>query len=310
MAFENELARARELAWAAGALALRYQSQGFTTEDKPDDSPVTIADKESERLLVTALSESFPNDGLLGEEGTDRKGASGRRWIIDPIDGTRDFVRGNHLWCNLLALEANGEVEVGVATFPALQTQYWAVRGEGAWRSANGAVTRMNCSTIETPARAVVCFNQLNKALHRPLAEKTLPFLSQFWAHRSLGGALDAMLVAAGSAEVWIEPHCQAWDLAPLSLIAKEAGCLYYDYAGVDTIYNHNAIICTPNLEPAVRAYLGLAEKATRRRTGVIGRHFRELVGFRKTCFKSTGAVFGCAVNSPEAVSASCRIYE
>ena len=258
MAFERELARVRELAWEAGALALRYQSEGFTTEDKPDDSPVTIADKESERLLVTGFSESFPGDGLLGEEGMDRKGTSGRRWIIDPIDGTRDFVRGNRLWSNLIALEVDGVVEVGVATFPGLQNQYWAVRGEGAWRWGAGAVTRLKCSTIETPSRAVVCVSQLNKALQRPLAEKTLPFLSQFWAHRALGGALDAMFVAAGSAEVWIEPHCQPWDLAPLSLIAKEAGCLYYDYNGVDTIYSNNAIICTPNLEPAVRDYLGI----------------------------------------------------
>lgn len=258
MAFESELARVRELAWEAGALALRYQDEGFTMEDKPDQSPVTIADKESERLLVAGFSESFPADGLLGEEGTDRSGASGRRWIIDPIDGTRDFVRGNRLWCNLIALEVDGVVELGVATFPSLQSQYWAVRGEGAWRWATGSLTRLQCSTIATPDRAVVCFNQLNRALERPLADKTLPFLSQFWAARALGGALDAMLVASGSAEIWIEPHCQAWDLAPISLIAKEAGCRYFDYTGADSIYNHNAVICTPNLEPCVRDYLGL----------------------------------------------------
>jgi len=258
MAFERELARVRELAWEAGALALRYQSEGFTMEDKPDDSPVTIADKESERLLAAGFTESFPGDGLLGEEGTDRAGTSGRRWIIDPIDGTRDFVRGNRLWCNLLALEVDGVVEVGVVTFPALQNQYWAVRGEGAWRWGGGAVTSLKCSSIETPDRAVVCFNQLNRTLQRPLAEKALPFLSRFWAVRALGGALDAMLVAAGSAEVWIEPYCQAWDLAPISLIAKEAGCRYFDYTGADSIYNRNAVICTPNLEPCVREYLGL----------------------------------------------------
>jgi len=220
MAFESELARVRELAWEAGALALRYQSEGFTMEDKPDDSPVTIADKESERMLVAGFAETFPEDGFLGEEGTDRPGTSGRRWIIDPIDGTRDFVRGNRLWCNLLALEVDGVVELGVATFPGLQNQYWAVRGEGAWRWGGGAVTRLQCSTIETPDRAVVCFNQINKSLERPLAEKTLPFLSQFWAVRAVGGALDAMFVAAGSAEIWIEPYCQALDLAPLSRIA------------------------------------------------------------------------------------------
>ena len=259
MAFESELARGRELAWQAGALALRYQSEGFTMEDKPDLSPVTIADHESERLLVAGLTKSFPEDGSLSEEGANTPGASGRRWIIDPIDGTRDFIRGNRLWSNLIALEVNGVVELGVATFPGLKNQFWAVRGEGAWRSGLDAVTRLHCSSIATPDRSVVFFNQLNKSLERPLAEKALPFLSQFWAVRALGGALDAMLVAAGSAEVWIEPYCHPWDLAPLSIIAKEAGCLYFDYTGADTIYNHNAVICTPNLELCVREYLGLA---------------------------------------------------
>jgi fructose-1,6-bisphosphatase/inositol monophosphatase family enzyme len=107
----------------------------------------------------------FPHDGVLGEEGAGVTGTSGRRWIIDPIDGTRDFVRGNRLWSNLIALEEDGHVVVGVATFPRLAEQYWAVKGQGAWRLSEEGEARMRCSTIVEARRAVVCMNQLNHVL-------------------------------------------------------------------------------------------------------------------------------------------------
>ena len=116
----------------------------------------------------------------------------------------------------------------------------------------------MRCSAIAEARRAVVCLNQLNHALEYPGAEKVLPFLAQFWAARSLGGALDAMLVASGSAEVWMEPSLKPWDLGALSIIAKEAGCVYFDYTGADTIYGGNGAICVPGLEGVVREFLGI----------------------------------------------------
>jgi len=262
MNLDRELELLRSSGWRAGALALDYQRRGFRMEDKPDASPVTEADKASERLLVDAITAAYPDDGLLGEEGASRPAANGRKWIIDPIDGTRDFIRRNGLWSNLLALEIDGVVCAGTVTFPALKKQYYATKGGGAWlqdmSSGETEPVRLTPSTIAEPARAVVCFNQLNQALGRPLAEKALPFLSLFWAARCLGGALDAMLVCSGSAEVWIEPKAEPWDLAAISLIAKESGCVYYDYEGRDSIYTGRAVIMTPALEPAVRQYLGL----------------------------------------------------
>ena len=103
----------RRIAAQAGALLLRYAEQGVTAEDKSDDSPVTIADKESEKLIVSALTKEFPDDGLLGEEGANIVSKNGRKWIIDPLDGTRDFVRGNGLWAVLMALEVDGETHLG-----------------------------------------------------------------------------------------------------------------------------------------------------------------------------------------------------
>ena len=114
MPFEKELAVARRVARESGELAMRLQAQGVEAEEKADLSPVTIADKECEKLISRLLLEAFPDDGLLGEEGANRESANGRKWIIDPIDGTRDFVRGTPVWSVLIGLEVDGVVETGV----------------------------------------------------------------------------------------------------------------------------------------------------------------------------------------------------
>src|SRR5579864_2363320 len=132
MNYVPELDFARRIATAAGENAIRIRAGGIVAETKSDDSPVTIADKENERLIREALETEFPADGILGEEGSSKAGSSGRRWIIDPIDGTRDFVRGNRFWCVLIALEEANESLAGVAHFPMLEETYWATRGGGA----------------------------------------------------------------------------------------------------------------------------------------------------------------------------------
>ena len=119
MPFEKELEVARRIAEQAGRLALENHARGFESETKPDDSPVTSADRANERLITKLLEEAFPDDGLLGEEGASREARSGRRWIIDPIDGTRSFMRGIPTWGVMLALEAEGEVVVGACNLAA-----------------------------------------------------------------------------------------------------------------------------------------------------------------------------------------------
>jgi histidinol phosphatase-like enzyme (inositol monophosphatase family) len=259
MAYERELTAAREAAWLAGAEALRLRGAGLETETKADLSPVTNADKASERMLTERLLGEWPDDGVLGEEGSSREGGSGRRWIIDPIDGTRDFVRGNPLWAILIGLEVDGVVEAGVVTFPALKRQYWAVRGAGAWalESPDDEPRRMHCSKIASAGEAVVCFQQWTDALKYPQGARALEFVSRFWSARTLGGPLDAMVIAGGSAEVWIEPRVKPWDLAAISIVLKEAGCIYHDYSGKDTIYGGNAVAYVPGLEREVKWFLG-----------------------------------------------------
>jgi histidinol-phosphatase len=258
MTFQRELDVARDLAWRAGQQSLQYMRQGVTAEDKSDDSPVTIADREAEKLFVAGLQAAFPDDGLMGEEGASKEGAGGRRWIIDPVDGTRDFVRKNRLWANLVALEVDGVVELGVATFPALDEVYWGVRGAGAWRLVGSHTEQLHHSGITDVRKAVLCANRMQDGLIVPYSTKLLDFMAQFWAVRSLGGAMDAMFVCSGSAEIWLEPTCKPWDLAVLQVIAHGAGCRFFDYHGKDHIYGDTAVICTPAMEGEVRGLLGL----------------------------------------------------
>lgn len=257
MAYEEELKLAIELARRAGETALRYQVEGFEVEDKPDDSPVTAADKACERLMAQAIREQFPADGILGEEGASEAGESGRRWIIDPIDGTRDFVRGNRLWANLIALEAEGEVKAGVCHFPALGELYYAARSHGTWREFGGTRSRLRCSGVASIERAVLCGNIVAKLEGFPDRDRFLQFASRFWSARCLGGAWDVMQVAAGRMDVWLEPDAKPWDFAPLQVIAEEAGAEYFTFAGGRSIYTGSAVVCVPGLAGAVKGALG-----------------------------------------------------
>jgi histidinol-phosphatase len=248
MAFEREVEAAKLMAQEAGALALDFQRRGVSAEVKSDESPVTAADRACEKLIVDYVAREFPADGVLGEEGANREGRNGRKWIIDPIDGTRDFVRGIPLWAVLIGLEENGEIVAGAAHCPRQGLLLWASRGAGAW--ANG--TQLHVSDKSDPSQAVLSFNGFNKVGAERLASGLMPWVQRFWAVRSLGGAVDAMLLAQGQADVWIEPNAQPWDLAPLKLLIEEAGGKFASFRGENTIYGGNAYACVPGLEPYV----------------------------------------------------------
>ena len=146
MTFDHEMDIALRTARRAGEVALRYFTLEMDDEqEKPDLSPVTIADKECEKLITQVLSEEFPDDGIVGEEGAFRNSASGRRWIIDPIDGTRDFVRRTPFWAHQIALEAAGRIVLGLIYFPRLEEMFHAQSGGGCFW--NDAPTRSRKST-------------------------------------------------------------------------------------------------------------------------------------------------------------------
>jgi histidinol phosphatase-like enzyme (inositol monophosphatase family) len=242
---------AMQAAQKAAELAIEWQPK-IAAETKPDRSPVTQADRECERMIARLLSDAFPDDGILGEEGASTESRSGRRWIIDPIDGTRDYVRGNPLWANLIALEADGDVVAGVTNLPVLGKLYAASRGGGAY--CNGSPIHGSAKT--SVEESVLCVNGYDKLRRSPFRDRLLDWMERFWAVRGMGGAADAMMVASGQAEVWIEPSASPWDFAPLKVILEEAGARYLNVDGGSSIYAGNAAGCAPGLEGEVRRFL------------------------------------------------------
>ena len=229
MAFDRELEFARAAAISAGDNAIRIQTTGISAKVKPDGSPVTTADTDNERLLRELIEAAYPDDGILGEEGTRKEGNSGRRWILDPIDGTRDFIKGKPDWCVLIALEERGEPVVGVAHFPLLAESYWASRGAGAYQ--NGELLRL--SGVEGHSET-------------PMSQ----FLSLLWMERGFG---------SGQTGGWFERRGAIWDLAAPQVIVEEAGGRCFAPDGSRRNDAGSAIACTTALESQVRTFLGLA---------------------------------------------------
>lgn len=252
MAYEREVLVARQLAEEAGRVAGKFLSEGVTAEEKSDESPVTAADRACEKLLVEGLRKEFPNDGFLGEEGANDRSASGRRWIIDPIDGTRDFVRNIPLWSVLVGLEDRGQIVVGVACCPGQKIVAWASKGGGTF--VNGV--RVGVSDKSDLRNAVLSFNGFNKVGVNGFADRLLPWVRRFGAVRGFGGSFDAILLASGRADVWIEPNAQPWDLAALKILVEEAGGVFRSFSGANSIYDGNAWACAPGLESHVRSLI------------------------------------------------------
>ena len=255
MPYIREIEFARRIAIEAGENAKRIRAGGITAETKPDDSPVTVADRDNERLIRAAIEQEFPADGILGEEGSSKTGTSGRRWIIDPIDGTRDFVRGNRFWCVLIALEQDGEAQAGVARFPMLDETYWAVRGGGAHRNSDP----IHASAVASFSEAVFCPNGLHTRKGHSWIQRVGELTTRVWSQRSYGGALDACMVAAGQSDIWFEPKLEVWDIAALQVIVEEAGAKWFALDGSRRMDAGNAVACAPALEAALRHFFGVS---------------------------------------------------
>ena len=255
MPYEREIEFARRIAAAAGENARRIRARGAAAETKADASPVTIADRGNERLIREAIEREFPEDGILGEEGTSKPSASGRRWIVDPIDGTRDFVRGNRFWCILIAVEEADESLAGVAHFPMLDETYWATRGGGAYLDGE----RLHVSDRSSLDECSFHPSGLQLAQARPHLATVVDLMQRSWSVRAYGGALDACMVASGMVDVWFEPKVEPWDLAALKLIIEEAGGVFFALDGSRRIDRGSAFGCAPGVAGAVRQAFGIS---------------------------------------------------
>ncbi|HEY3263755.1 MAG TPA: inositol monophosphatase family protein [Actinomycetota bacterium] len=217
--FEPELAFAHELADAAGDLAMTFFRGSFEVRLKVDKTPVTEADLAIEAMIRERVHDRFPGDGITGEEGG-VEGASERRWIVDPIDGTKNFADGVQIWANLIAFEVDGEVVVGVANAPALGERYAAARGDGA--AMNGEP--IHVSRADRISRAFVLYAELGDWLAGSYPGALTELVAEARRDRGFGDFWGHMLVARGSADVMLEPDLSTWDWAALDVIVREAG--------------------------------------------------------------------------------------
>ena len=209
-----------EAARRAGQLAHRYFDQTLQVEWKHDQSPVTIADREAEQLLRQTLHQAFPDDGFLGEEYGDTPGSSGFRWVLDPIDGTRNFVRGIPIWATLVGLEYKGEQIAGVAEAPGLSMTWRALRGDGAYRGER----RIRVSDISDLSKAMLFYSSLSWFIKAGRQDAFLELTNKTERQRGFGDFYGHVLVAEGAGEAMIEHGVHAWDIAALKPIVEEAG--------------------------------------------------------------------------------------
>ncbi len=237
-----DLALALELADTADAISLaRFRSRDLQVETKPDLTPVTEADRDVEQALRERLARERPDDGMLGEE-TGETGRSTRRWIVDPIDGTRNYTRGVPVWATLIALQADGVVRLGVVSAPALGRRWHAERGGGAWADDD----RVRVSSVRQVDDAVLSFS----------LDRGVPALAtQSWNARAFGDFWAHMLVAEGAADGAIDAvGVSLWDLAAIQVIVEEAGGTFTDFDGAGRIDGGSAISSNGYLHAALLA--------------------------------------------------------
>jgi len=219
---------------------------------KSNQSPVTVADQEAEQLLRQTLLTAFPQDGFLGEEFGETAGESGYRWIIDPIDGTRSFVRGIPLWATLVGLEFRGEPIAGVVFIPPLGQTYHALRGHGAYRDDR----RLCVSAVSAIGESQVFYSGINWFIQAGFQNAFLDLAGRTQRQRGFGDFYGFMLVAQGSGELMLDYGVNAWDVAAVVPIIEEAGGMFTDWEGNRTIHRPDTLASNGLLHAEVLAIL------------------------------------------------------
>jgi histidinol-phosphatase len=227
---------ARRAAEAASAASLAHFRRGVRVERKPDRTPVTQADRDSEAAILAVVKAAFPDHGFLGEETGAHAGAAGTRWIVDPLDGTKGFTRGRGFWGALVALEHEGRVVAGAMALPALGETYWAAKGHGAWlRTGDAAPVQLHASKIAVWEDSTLSFGEPHVLFRPPMLERLAALALSAQAARCYGDLAGCALVLQGKAEAWVEAGVQIWDIAPLQILVEEAGGTFTDLDGKPT---------------------------------------------------------------------------
>ncbi|HET6817752.1 MAG TPA: histidinol-phosphatase [Mycobacteriales bacterium] len=244
----NDLTLALELASAADEITMRrFGAVDLAVSTKPDLTPVSDADTAVEAALRARVAQVRAGDAVVGEEyGV--SGDSSRRWIVDPIDGTKNFVRGAPVWATLLALQVDDEIVLGVVSAPALGRRWWASRGAGAWTSYDGGEPRrLAVSKVATLADAFLSYSSLTGWEQQHRLDALLDLSRRVWRTRAFGDFWSHMLVAEGAVDASCEPEVSLWDLAALQPIVEEAGGRFSDLSGVDRA-DGGSVVCSNGL--------------------------------------------------------------
>lgn len=242
----EDLALALELADLADEITLaRFRADDLAVTTKPDLTPVTEADTAVEQALRERLAAVRPRDSIVGEEyGTSTRPGGSRQWIVDPIDGTKNYVRGVPVWATLIALQERDDVTVGVASAPALGRRWWASRGGGAHIDDGLSNSRrpLRVSAVGDLADAQVSFAGLEDWQLIGRLDAVIGLVERCWRSRSFGDFWAYMLVAEGAMEIALDPVVSVWDLAAPKVIVEEAGGRFTDLAGDPTADGSDAI--------------------------------------------------------------------
>ena len=261
--YADDLKLAHELADIADKISTaRFLATDLKIETKPDLTPVTDADQEIERELRKILEKQRPADGVTGEEFGKSPIATNRRWIIDPIDGTKNYVRGVPVWATLIALMEGDEVVVGVVSAPALFRRWFSQKDGGAYLQVGGGSAQLGGGSAQMQSVRKLNVSGISKLADASLSISTfatpnvlgrndgwgdkqkglLALADQLWRVRGYGDFWSHLLVAEGAIDIAAEPSLALWDMAPLSLIVKEAGGRFSDFMGVDGPNGANAV--------------------------------------------------------------------
>lgn len=254
----SELKFALELADEADKLALaRYRAQDLKIENKPDNTPVTEADHAIENMLREKISKEYPNDAILGEEFGMENSQTDRTWVIDPIDGTKNYLRGVPVWATLIALVIDDQPMIGVVSCPAMGRRWWAEKGSGAFtRDVDGSVRRISVSGVSKIQDASFSYSdEIGWAQHGN-GNAFSNIKSSVWRTRAYGDFWSHLMVAEGSVDIAAEPQLNKWDMAANNVIVAEAGGKVTGFKGGDAFIEGNALTTNGLLHNEVLALI------------------------------------------------------
>jgi histidinol-phosphatase len=254
----DDVALALQLADQADALTMeRFGALDLHVDTKPDLTPVTDADRSVESALRDTLSQQRPDDPVLGEEFGGTTALAGRQWVIDPIDGTKNFVRGVPVWATLIALLQDGVPVAGAVSAPALQRRWWAGAGEGAFASfAGGPARRVTVSSVADLESASLSFSSLSGWAKLGLRDRFIELTDTVWRVRAYGDYLSYCMLAEGAVDIAAEPEVNLWDLAALDILVREAGGAFTSLDGTAGPHGGSALATNGLLHEAVLSRL------------------------------------------------------